>query len=341
MAKKKAKRSKYPLVHKGVSWEKYDIEKHGISQGLLTKFDHCRQDAKWWTQGLTRMGDPSLALSFGIITHAALELAYRDIQIGKLKKSPTQKRINKYLDSIEQTWKQENPRATADLNTILSTALGFAGSVLPTYFDLYPEDFSVEWVSIEQEIDIPYKLPDGRRTRLVGKMDGVYRDGGIWLLETKTKSRIDEAFIADWLPMDLQTNWYMYAIRKTLKKRPRGVLYNIIRRPQLRLKQKETSTQFAVRCAQDVIERPEWYFYRFKCKVGVGDLLRFQGELEERVTAFYDWWQGRGAHYRNSNGCETKYGICEWFGACTGRLEDYKMRDKLFPELELEVVKTT
>lgn len=320
----------------------YDIVRDGITQGLLGRFHHCRQDSRWYLKGFQRMGEESLPLAFGNVAHEMFERIYVDIRTGKLTKPPSQKFINRHLDDIQKTWYQENPRASAKLTTVMASALGFTQAIVPVYFQKWKGDFNRQWVGVEREFAIPYTLEDGRRTVLRGKKDAVFYqprktthlEKGYWLLETKTKSRVDEAFLQDWLPWDIQSNMYMWAIRKTEKKRPRGVLYNIVRRPQLRLKKGESPSQFAARCAGDVQERPDFYFYRIKCVVDRQDLYRFEAQLEDMVKEFYDWWEGLGPHYRNSNGCETKYGVCDWFEACAGRMDMYLREGRLFRELD-------
>jgi hypothetical protein len=115
---------------------------------------------------------------------------------------------------------------------------------MPLYFKFWHKDKNLNWIGVEQEFDVPYVLKDGRKTRLRGKMDGLYKKNGIWLFETKSKSRIDEGTIVDALPLDFQNKFYLSVARKLHKIQPSGVKYNIIRRTQMEQRKNETAKKF-------------------------------------------------------------------------------------------------
>jgi hypothetical protein len=220
-------------------------------------------------------------------------------------------------------------------------SLLMADAILPKYFKYWHDDFSVvTWQEIEHEFKIPIsiRLIDGRNvpTFIRGKMDGNFRlHGGLYLFETKTQSHIDEETTALVLPHELQVNIYLWAMSRIHKERPSGVRYNLIRRPQLRIKKTESIREFAQRCALDVLERPDFYFMRMDMRIGQADMDRFEGEFHDLLSDFLSWWYGLAGHYKESSNCRNRYGTC-WMLPLCGRKDfgTFYVRDTVFRELE-------
>jgi hypothetical protein len=95
-------------------------------------------------------------------------------------------------------------------------------------------DSNLEFVSLEQEFEVPMPTPSGRPSRkflLAGRFDGVVRHketGEYWVWETKTTRSIEELVRS--LANDEQCGVYMYAANKMLGVPVVGVLYNIVRK---------------------------------------------------------------------------------------------------------------
>lgn len=319
---------------KQIAGKFYNIERDGITQSLLSIFMSCRRAALWYLQGWV-LKSPSFPLTFGSITHGILERVYTDIRLGKLRSSPSREQTLKYIDRVEKIWKEENPRADAKATELKELSLLVAEATMPLYFDYWSKDLKgIVWEKIEGNFKTPFALPDGRKTFLRGAMDGVYRNPKRWLLETKTKSRIDERDLVDFLPFELQVNFYLMNLIMQGGDLPRGVLYNIIRRTQLKQGKKETIPQYGKRIAEDIKSRPEDYFIRMEISIGRDEMEEFRKEVTGLLTDFYDWWEGKIPHYRNSGHCQTKYGRCEYLAAETGRMSIYTKRERVFRELE-------
>ncbi len=190
----------------------------------------------------------------------------------------------------------------------------------------------------EQTFSVPYKLPSGRVVILKGKWDGVDllgkgRNAGIYLPEHKTKGDIKEEQIKRQLQFDLQTMFYLVALQETQElclsqqvpdwldiadnfanfRPPKGVLYNVVRRPLSggkgsikRHKQKEyknkagqvtktvpeeTTEHFYERLRVIIAEEPEAYFMRWTVEVSQADVERFKREfLNPVLEQLCDWW---------------------------------------------------
>ena len=315
----------------------YDPERDGITVALLSRFRDCRESAELYAQGWAQRGT-SLAMTYGSISHGVLELVYRDIQLKKLRKLPSLQETKKYIRKVEVLWEKDNPKA--DVKTLEFKEFSFllAEATLPVYFEYWFKDIKeMTWLALEQVFKVPYKLSQFgfKDTYLYGKMDGVFKSNGIWLLETKTKGRIDEGSLVDTLPLNFQNNFYLSALRRMHKVKPSGVKYNIIRRTGFEQKKKESIVQFAKRCAADVRARPEFYFIRYEIGIDKAELDAFDIELENQIVEFMQWWTGKLKHYRNPNQCETKYGRCWALGICSnGNMKQYEKRKEVFRELE-------
>jgi hypothetical protein len=171
---------------------------------------------------------------------------------------------------------------------------------------------------------------DGRFTSLQSK--------GVNLFETKTKSRLGEAGesnLTDMLSFELQVNLYLGAIWADDGVAPAGLLYNIIRRPNLQRKKTETFAIFQRRVAQDVAKRPEYYFIRMRMTVDKKELEREGREQAAMINDFMMWYRGEVGHYKNSDHCENKYGTCEFLKVCSaGDYTGFYKRPTVFRELE-------
>lgn len=320
----------------------YDPIRDGITYSALETFRRCKEMSRLNLQGVSSRGS-STALVFGTIAHGALQAVYDAVRTERLPPGvPASPYVARVLELTEATWKRDNPRASQDTMQSLEFSMTLAHAILPKYFSYWKDDFTggVKWLSLEKEFKIPVSIPvswqrEPFQTFLRGKMDGNYEENGLWLFETKTKSHIDDETLSDILPFELQINIYLWAMRRMHKRRPRGVRYNLIRRPQLRQRKTETMGQFALRCADDVKARPDWYFMRLDMEVTRQDLDAFEGELMDLLSDFFGWWYGHDGHYKNSGQCENKYGKCHYLPIC-GRKEfaTFYRRDTVFRELE-------
>lgn len=323
----------------------YDPERDGVTFSLLSGWMACKEMARLNLSGVTSKAT-SMALVFGTIVHAALELMYEMARDKEVVGAPTKPQVDGVVHSLEALYKEENPRASQETLQHLEFSLLLAESVLPAYFKYWKMDFTeVQWVLVEQEFRIPVtvRLHNGRtvRTFLRGKIDGAFLyKGRLYLFETKTKTRIDEATLSELLPHEMQVMIYLWALRRLAEAKPHGipagVRYNLVRRPALRQKASESLKQFAVRCAEDIRTRPDFYFMRMDMDVTLADLNAFEGELTDILSDFLSWRYGVTGHYKNSRECENKYGTCAMLPLCgpSKNTTLFYQRKTVFRELE-------
>jgi hypothetical protein len=307
-----------------VNVKQYDPHVDGVSYTLLQRWKNCREAARLYLKGW-RSKSSGAGIVFGSVTHSLLEKVYQDVRAGKLKKAPSKDYIKEHIKIVEQQWRKDNPKADADTLQFLEVTCIIAESVLPSYFKHWKKDFLVKWNQPETEFLHPFTVEHPfthrpMKTYLRGKIDASFlEDLELFLLETKTKSRIGETGegnLTDILPHEMQVGIYLIMLKILQKKTPAGLLYNIVRRPGSKPKKNESLEKFAARIAKDVEKRPDYYFLRLRMTVNQQDLFRRQQELEDCIADFLLWWKGEIGHYKNSDYCENKYGTCGYLPIC-------------------------
>jgi hypothetical protein len=203
-------------------------------------------------------------------------------------------------------------------------------TVLKEYVKYWEDyDKSFNYIYQEYSFKVDHTTPSGMVVPLRGRWDAVYEQAdGIWLMENKTKSRVDEEAILASLPFDLQTMLYVHALQKHTERDVSGILYNVIRRPLLRQKKKETSSEYLLRIQDDILTRPEHYFMRWKVDLVAQDVVdwvaRSFDPILEQVAC---WWEsikadpfepwGSPLHYSNPKALFTMYGRSRYFNLIT------------------------
>jgi hypothetical protein len=154
----------------------------------------------------------------------------------------------------------------------------------------------------EQVFKVRYSLPSGRKVYLRGKWDSVDLVGkGVWLVENKTKSRIDQVQIQRQLAFDLQTMLYVVALEApeglasyaTNGRHPlAGVRYNVVKRSEHRLGKNESCKDFAARVGEIIETYPADWFMRWEVTLTPGDVSSFQRRcLDPILEQLCDWWE--------------------------------------------------
>lgn len=320
----------------------YDPERDGVSATTLTRFKNCRELARLHLNGVTPM-TPSSAQIFGSVVHEILHRSYEDIRLGVLKQIPTKVYIKKQIAEVERIWRTENPTAGPEAIQSLELTMMLTETTMPLYFNYWKKDLQeMNWRKLEGAFKVPLFVPSirGFKDRLVpimGKIDGAFLDSDkmLRLFETKTKSRIEEGRLSEIIKYELQVGLYMIALWKLEDVRPRGLVYNIIRRPLLRQKATENLADFAARITEDIRDRPDWYFIRMEMFIDEAELVQFEVELMDLMADFVDWWEGNVGHYKNSDYCENKYGTCPMLPICGSRdFTSFYIRPRTLSEVE-------
>ena len=337
---------------------KYDMYKDGVTQTFLGRFMECREQCRLsYIEGWRANGEPD-STAFGSASHYVLSRIYETS--GKIKNPRAihfailNASIKDFVKEYERLWKREHTRSTLHQVEQLEKMLGLVEAVMPHYIarccqqdSLYGDFQKRKWVALEETFEIPFRFNDGRITVLRGRMDGVYEEKDrLWLFESKNLTRIDGEGISDTLPMNLQVCMYLHAMRVMSgrlndKRKIGGVLYNVIRRPGLRMADKDTLKSFLTRVSDDISHRPDHYFMRFRMPIIQAELdvwyIKNFVPMMHDVQRWYDDIRETGGvnfNYMNANSLIGKYGRSGLFDAITKNdFSNCSKRETPFSEL--------
>lgn len=120
------------------------------------------------------------------------------------------------------------------------------------------------------KVEQQFRVKIGRDNVLMGKIDAIAEDGTP--IEHKTTSdSVDEKYIHR-LNWDDQVTNYLLALSLERKQIVNKVIYTVIKKPTIRLKQTETPEEYLLRCR-------EWYNDDTEHKVGTFTVTRSKDEL--------------------------------------------------------------
>jgi hypothetical protein len=306
----------------------YDVVKAGISHSTLTSWLACRQRCAFKLEGWSRIA-PKDAAEFGKLFHYYLERMYGMMcgasEVGK--PLGTDKDREKMKDSVGVFTDEYEKKNAATISNIQAWEVmaATAEAVFKCYVDVWWKDDTkrYEWVALEADFKQPFN-----GVMLKGYRDGLFRfKGSLWLLETKTKGRIDSE-LDDAISFDGQNLFYITATEEEKKEPVAGALYNVVRRPGIQVKNGEAPKDYAERVVSDIIKQPDHYFKRYVITYGEKVKSRFRAELTAKLDEFQKWQAGQLPTYRNESACLGIFN-CEFIQLCgTGSTAGYtKGRD--------------
>jgi hypothetical protein len=294
----------------------YSLE-GGVSQTRVAEFVHCRRAAKFnldgWASPTTKE-----SLAFGGLVHELNEGLYERVRAGKMTGEPAQ--VRRFMTATFRAWRKKAAGWTspAEAQTV-EKCVAKATAVYPGYCAKWKKDFDPKiWRELEGEFDVEW-----RGFRLKGRIDGILEvKGKLWILETKTMGRIDEA-LSDSLGFDFQTLFYITAAEVAVGRPVEGAIYNVIRRPGHKQKDGESLPKFVARVAKEVEKKPDHFFKRFELTYSPHRRKIFEAELEMKLNAFGAWLRDGGPTWRDERSCRGRYN-CDWLDACSsGSMSGY------------------
>lgn len=328
----------------------WDLHRDGVTQGLLSNFLTCPEKCRLASvEGLSQVRTGG-ALAFGSLVHDVLDQVYSHVM--RKKNCDNWDIFTSSVMSVALRDKEKADRAVINerggtdpeaLN-MLEENYGKAEGILPGYLKKWANDFDdVEWIALEQMFETPitFQMEDGETVTLKirGKRDGVFRSrksGRLYLFETKTKGRIDEDGIMDRLVFDLQVMLYLWSMWKDFGEMPQGVVYNIIRNPQLKQKKNESLKQFIDRIQFDTEARPDFYYMRYNSDITARDMVDWEKEFISILRQLVRWYRGQ-FNWKNSSACSMGGFNCQFLSVCSRNdRTSFRTREVPFPELMSE-----
>lgn len=300
-----------------------------------------------------RSTDRKEAMEYGSIYHKITEVG------ANMGNTYTKAKMVKYMsDWIQRRYPQQE--------SVLLAKIAVAQYHLHREWMKSKPSFS--YIEAEPVFAEPYKLPPlmfsteeiqirvpAVEILLRGRIDGVIEvNGELWLEENKTKSRIDMSALADTIPENIQVMFYAVAASIKYKRRVKGVIYNVIRKPGQRQRQKESDEEFVKRIEQEIVDNPNYYFHRLAYSFPSGAIEKWKREeLNPLLYHIYLWWRSieknptdpwkdvdgnvNPFHGRRSFGIydPMSNGKGDFFDLIVhGRKSNYTINYELFPELQ-------
>jgi hypothetical protein len=211
----------------------------------------------------------------------------------------------------------------------------------------------LKFVASEFVFNMPIVNPaTGRPVRGIvaaGKVDAVVNLDGTRLAVDELKTTGDdigpESDLWQRVRIDQQISLYVLGARHA-GHAVETVLYDVVRKPSIRLKQKETPADFGKRLLDDIGTRPDFYFARREIPRLQSDLEEFRAELWQAAMMLREC-KRRQFWPRNTAACLI-FSRCPYFDLClsgwkpnAGALPSgYVVIDTAHPELESEGVQS-
>lgn len=166
--------------------------------------------------------------------------------------------------------------------------------LLAGHFWRYQSD-NLKFVAVEQVFQTPLINPgSGHASRiflLAGKIDAIVQlpDGRLAVLEYKTAGEDIGPTSDYWLRLrcDGQISQYVLGAR-AMGFNVSTVLYDVTRKPTIRLRKEETPEQYGVRLLADIGDRPDYYFARREVPRLEDELAEYRLELWQQAAQLRD-----------------------------------------------------
>ncbi|MCP4527490.1 MAG: PD-(D/E)XK nuclease family protein [Aestuariibacter sp.] len=193
---------------------------------------------------------------------------------------------------------------------------------------------------VELRFEYPLYNPDSGRPAkqaiVSGVIDGLlYENGEWWIVEYKTASQINGSYITR-ISLDFQVHLYKLCASRLYGINIVGVIYDVIKKPTIRQKQKETLLEYEQRLH-------EWYADNSAEAFYAQPVLLQDRDVERQVWMYYQelLWRSRNDYWpRNTNQCMNHYGRqCQFFGYCDSGDKEHVLRQdfeqrEIHPELK-------
>ena len=268
----------YPLLRKN-SFRPPEIPERQVwSASKIKLFKKCKRKAYWkYIMGLVpKWTDANLLI--GTATHSALATWYKNPKASAKQFMRKLKKEHKKLqDAIQISADYFDQDELDKAETVIKTFQG----MIQGYIDIYHNDLK-HWIIQPADVEVHFLIDMGNFD-LKGFVDLIPRNRKTkksLIVEHKTASKIGDSYI-DRLPLDTQVRCYIFGAKKGLGLQPTEVVYDVIRKCQLRRKADETQDDFNERIALDYASRPDFYFFRESLKFSKSDIDAFEHDLHK------------------------------------------------------------
>jgi hypothetical protein len=228
----------------------------------------------------------------------------------------------------------ETPLEMLDIQTRqkLEVEMAKVVGMLEGYQVRYDDNKKYQRIVCEQEAEIPLKVnpkllasPDEEdgftHVTYFGYLDCLMKDhnGDWWIKETKTTADGSDDFLTQ-AQLNFQLAGYMFLAKSVVGKWPKGVIFDVVKKTQIRQRQNEAMSSFIKRCVEyyhddskDMYKRKDIIVDKRMLKMWLRE-TRFEAEDMLRSHRL-------GYFPMNNEQCKGKYGLCSHFPVCsTGKV---------------------
>lgn len=215
-----------------------------ITYSSSTTFQWCPRRYYWRYERGWSQAQVSDALAIGSLVHKGLETIHTD---GYGAFDAAQEAI--YTEAQQEGWTEEH---------------ALTASFLTEQYTLRYSDEKFGWESIAVEPVFHVDIGDG--LDFAGKIDWIVQnsDGDFWVVECKTAYKIDNDYLRK-LPLDRQITLYMMAAGHMGIKPIKGIVYDVIGKPNKYRRQGESLPVYLGRVSIEYASAPGTYFARQSC----------------------------------------------------------------------------
>ena len=309
-------------------------KKRFVSHSRLSTLQEC--EAKYRHQYLRKVETRKkpIYFVFGEAAHKFLQIYYTSK--GKKIAEATEEAL-KIFDEVDR-----GPLTPDEIHTLEVERAKVEG-ICQAYPKFYDKDF-LEYNTMLTELqfrkDKGILLTSTRDYDVYyeGDMDGLFQDaaGDWWVMEHKflAPQTVTQALLEK-VHIDSQILGYMWlAKERAIGEFPKGVIYNIIKKPAIRLKKGETKAAFATRVREEYTIHGETkeYFIRHDPQIMKDHLDTWWKEKSHLANRLYTRIEVKSKVWpKNTNACGNNYGTCVYLNACvTGKYNRliYRKKDK-------------
>jgi len=299
-----------------------------LSNSARSSFINCRRKFLYEYIYCLKPNEIYIPFLIGSLFHSELEHLYSSPSTWSIK--TMDKRVTA---EIRKSVKLSTDEAATDK---LWSQRAIIIGMLKGYKNWYKGD-EFKWKDIKPEMQFLVDIPHSNGWKYTGKVDlNFLLKGKRTLCEHKTTSSLDVNYISR-LPLDFQILGYLWGFSEFIGVMPHSILYNVVKKTQLRQGKNEKFNDYLKRVSDDYSLYKEKYYYREPLRFGTKEIRAFVVELRKLTTemdrAFSDDF-----YYMNSSTCTT-YGKCAYMPLCLNgvnndTLSRYRIKDRIHEELE-------
>jgi hypothetical protein len=281
------------------------------SVSSVMNFLNCRRSAYYHSYRRIVIKKARLSLEMGTIWHAALATWYSTKSTTRAK---TEIR-NVIKELVKDGFSSFNTPHEIEVAT--ATQMG----MLLGYTKAHKEDLkNWDWLDVEMEFEIPNIF--GLGILFHGFIDGViYIDKGpmkgLWIVEHKSTRDLN-FFTLETVKDSFQALCYIWAYYTLTGDKPKGIIWNAVRKPSKRLKKNQTTEDFCQELKEDYVARPDFYFFREQPFIPLSTIMNWEEQFKRimaDVAICFNSPQNLSLWYKNTSMCR-QYGGCEFAPLC-------------------------